>query len=194
VTISADTGWVGGSISTATRQQFIALINTVGSVHHAKRLMKHIIISRDSVPLDKIPDDQLQAWALRAADGEQVPPKIEAAVKKRLMGWEEWATREVIHAYRDAGVATADLAAQGMLPAEKQVQLKYVADGISMMTRDTAGAFGSQKPTQTVMNGITVMMGNRPPPKKLRERVQPQLEAPAIDAEFTEVTSGDSGS
>lgn len=187
--------WGGGSVTTSTRQQFIALVNTVGSVHHARRLMKHIIITKRPGELDAVPDSILQSWAMRAADGEEVPPKIEAAVKKRLMGWEEWANREVIHSYREAAVATAGAAAEYKLPAEKQVQLKYLADGIAMMTRDTSGAFGSVKPSQTqIGNAFFLGTGNKPAPRKLRARQQQALAAGTeiMDAEFKEVDVADS--
>ena len=175
--------WNAGH-STQTRQQFIALINTVGSVHHARRLMKHVIIPRKPGELDNVPRAILDAWALRAADGEEVPPKIEAAVKKRLMGWEEWANREVISSYRDAAVATAESAASQKLPAEKQVQLKYLADGIAMMTRDTGTAFGVVKPTQSMaFNQLVINAG---PPRRLRV---PKVTT--VEAEVRELTSGD---
>lgn len=181
-------GWNGGGATTQTRQQFIALVNSVGSVHHARRLMKHIIITRNQGDLDKVPDTILQAWALRAAEGEEVPPKVEAAVKKRLMAWEEWANRETIGAYREAGVATAELAANGKLPADKQVQLKYLADGIAMMTRDTSGAFGAVKPSPFQVGQLVINAG-APPIRRIKAPKPKQIAEPVIDAEFSEVAS-----
>ena len=185
--------WTDGSVTTHTRQQFIALVNNCG-VANAKRLMKHVIITRRPTDLDNIPPERLDAWALRAAEGEIIPPKLETAVKKRVMAHEEWEDRRLqarqratLEKFLDKVDGRLD---RGEDIGDDRVFLKYLDDGLYVGRTSIQQVYGTPRAAAMQVGQLVINAGT-PPPKRLRTLQRKQLPEPVIDAEFSEVPVGD---
>lgn len=135
--------------------------------HTVARQLKDIIIKWRSDPppaqylLDRWEDEYFAGR--QKADPEQVHK-----TRQRLMAYEEWGNRMANRALREALIAVAQKAKDGTLKPDSQVQIKYLADGVAMVTRDTSAAYGTPKPTPTQIGKLIINAGERPQPRKLK--------------------------
>lgn len=180
----------GGPSGKIIRDQYLALLDAIGTKPAADRLIKTMVIKPPNAPWPG--EKNFMSWAHDWQTGEmEADPKLVRLMKQRLMAHEEWENRRVIKAMRDALVKTAEKSADGTLAPASQVQIKYLADGIGLNTQATAAAFGTPKPTQAQMNvgKLVINAGERPPPRILKPPKTPKVEE-IIEAEVRELPVG----
>lgn len=182
--------YYGGAAGRIIKNQYLALLDALGTKPAADRLAREMIIAPPNAPWPN--PENFMAWAHHWQLGVlEADPKLVRLMKQRLMAHEEWENRRFIHKLREAGNTVADKAKDGTLASEKQVQLKYIADGVAMVTRDTAAAYGTPKPTPTQIQQLNIV--NNAPPRRLRAPKKEQtIDTTAIDVTVRELTSGTS--
>lgn len=188
-TLVEDHGWLGGYAGKVGKAQYVALLEAVGSWRIARKKMAAVIIWRlpANFKEEEPPESILRSWELDWQEGKVTVDDADVRkMRQRLMAIEEWSTREAIDAARQAATALNLKAAAGTLDAKKQVQLQYAGMNVAYMTKETAIAYGSPKPTALQVGRLTINAGERPP-RKLKAPTQKQLVTDYIDAEVREI-------
>lgn len=186
----SDINWNLGWYARKGKLQYLALLEATGSPLSARALAKEVIVWLDGFP----PEKALKDWELAWQDEQTVVSEKDVRkMRQRLMANEEWRNRAAIGASRRAVMALAEKAASGDLEAAKQVQLQYAGMNVAYMTKETAAAFGSPKPTPTqIGNAFFIDQGTprrqrvkAPKRKELTELAESQI----IDAEVREIVA-----
>lgn len=172
----AVTGWVAGPFSQTERQWYAALADRVGH-RLAPDYADAIINWRYGRPPDHILARWLQEyedekWTLDDRIRSRVEHKVDRFHKQEHMGF--------LRRLGKFGHAVMDEVAKNPGGMEQPVILKYVADGMNqgMMLHSTR-----RQEEQISMGGLTINIGNKPPPRKLRPKQVEQM----IEGTFTEV-------
>ena len=168
----------GGPNGVKDRQQYAALLEAVGNWKAARSLMEIIKWASSPVPTDT--PYILDRWEHEWTEGRIKVTDIEVKrMRQRLMANTEWRNRLAGIALAEATKALAEQAKDGTLAIAKNPLIKYLADGLAMVTRDTSQAFGTPKPTDGMRRAMRVK-------SKIKAPVEPKQlpEAAPINAEF----------
>ena len=187
--------WVGGVYGKWGRPQYLALLRAVGTRRRARALADDMITWKKG---KRPPDEVLDVWEQEFMQGIVEPSEQDVRrMQQQLIAREEWENRAAIAASRNALIKLAEKAEKGDLDAAKQVQLQYLGMNTAYITKETAAAFGTPKPTVSQMNQIVINAGENPhkprqlktPRGKLLAREREQV----IDAEVREIIGSTDG-
>ena len=169
-------GWYPGSHSVKERQAYAALADRVGH-----RLAPDYADSIINWKLGRPPDKQLSAWLHEYEDEKwPVDDRVRSRVEHKVDRFHKQEHVNFLRQMMKAGrKALEPVEATGDMP--QPVILKYIADGVNqgMMLHSAR----SQQTEQLSLGGLTINVGNRPTPKKLRAKQVEQV----IEGVFTEV-------
>jgi hypothetical protein len=172
-------GYSGNRHTAREKQWYAALADTVG-YKYAPKYCDDIINWKQARP----PDHILKRWLEDYEDGAYtVDPAILAKVEARVQKFHKQEHVTFLRKLQKAGDKVADAVIKTG-HTRQPVLIKYAADGANQGWL----LHQQHRPSQELMNlaGLTINVGQRPPPRKLRPRDAEKI----IEGEFKELPSG----